>query len=224
LFTVALAGCATTAPAPRTAASQAEASQRLTDLNARNVLTEWQRRLEAHVARGGSADPTALAQMPSLRSQSVLRPGQIVFAATDIESFAAERDGYDAFGLLVGRQESTAGPRYVFIVGTVARSEYRSVAVADIRAVAMTVHNGDVGWDVGPADAHALALYRQHADGAAAVRFPAGHDRFRLVDCAPAVCVEELRSGARWVLPTAVSDATGARTTARAPIPAAGTR
>lgn len=165
-----------------------------------------------------------LAQMPSLRSQSVLRPGQIVFAATDIESFAAERDGYDAFGLLVGRQDSTPGLRYVFIVGTVARNEYRSVAVADIRAVAMTVHNGDVAWDVGPGDPHALALYLQQADGAAAVRFPAGHDRFRLVDCVPAVCVEELRSGARWVLPTAVSNSTGARTTAHAPVPVAGTR
>ena len=32
------------------------------------------------------------------------------------------------------------------------------------------------------------------------LRFPAERDQFRLIGCDPGVCVEELRSGARWAL------------------------
>lgn len=190
----------TSAPSPRAAAKQAAATPDLSETAGRNVVAEWQRQLEAYLASSGSVDPALLAQLPALRSPAVRRPGQIVFAATDIESFAAERDGFDAFGLLVGKLDTAAGPSYVFIVGTVARSEYRAVVVADVRAVALAVRDGKVAWEVGPSDPRALALYRQDIDRTTAVRFPADRDRFRLIACAPEVCVEEPRSGARWTL------------------------
>jgi hypothetical protein len=141
-----------------------------------------------------------LAQLPALRSPEVVRPGQIVFAATDIEALATERDGFDAFGLLVGRQDAAPVSRYVFIVGVVVREEYRPVALADIRAVSMSVRNGVVTWDTGPGDTLALRRYVQGLDATSVLRFPNVHDSFRLTDCPPATCVEELRSGAYWTL------------------------
>lgn len=216
LLVIALAGCVTSAPSPRAAAKQAAATPGLSDLSGRNVVAEWQRRLEAHIVSAGSADPAVLAQLPALRSPAVLRPGQIVFAATDVDSFVAERDGFDAFGLLVGKQDTAAGPRYVFVVGTVVRSEYRAVAVADVRAVALSVRDGKVAWEVGPSDARALALYRQDIDRTTAVRFPADRDWFRLAACTPAMCVEEVRSGSRWTLSAAATDATVVQTSPQA--------
>jgi hypothetical protein len=216
LLAVALGGCVTSTPSPRAAAKQAAATPDLSELAGRNVVAEWQRQLEAFLASNGSVDPALLAQLPALRSPAVRRPGQIVFAATDIESFVAERDGFDAFGLLVGKLDTGANLGYVFIVGSVARSEYRAIAVADVRAVALTLRDGNVAWEVGPSDPRALALYRQDTDRTTAVRFPADRDRFRMVACAPDVCVEELRSGARWTLSMGAGAATRAPTAVQA--------
>ena len=205
VMAVLLNGCATYAPRPATNAAPHD----LPDATASGVVAEWQRRLGQHVAEAGSGDPAVLAQLPSLRSSAVMRPGQIVFAATDVESFVAERDGYDVFGLLVGKQDSSAGPRYVFIVGTVERHDYRSVAVADMRLTAMSVRNGVASWQTGPTDEQALDRYRKSADPSAAVRFPADRDQFRMNACPPGVCVEEIASGARWsiYLDTSVASA-----------------
>jgi len=114
LLAMLLNGCATYAPRPAAPASGGH----MPNAAAMNVITEWQYRLGQHIAQAGSGDPSVLSQMPGLRSSAVLRPGQIVFAATDVESFVAERDGYDVFGLLLGKHDSAAGPRYVFVVGT----------------------------------------------------------------------------------------------------------
>jgi len=141
-----------------------------------------------------------LSQMPGLRSSAVLRPGQIVFAATDVESFVAERDGYDVFGLLLGKHDSAAGPRYVFVVGTIERGNYRSIAVADLRVAAMSVRNGVATWQTGSSDDASLARYRKGADPSAAVRFPADQDQFHMSPCPQGICVEERVSGARWTL------------------------
>jgi hypothetical protein len=158
---------------------------------AMSVIAEWQRRLAQHVAAAGSGDPAVLAQMPGLRSPAVLRPGQIVFAATDVEAFVAERDGYDVFGLLLGRQDSPAGQLYVFVVGTVERRNYRSIGVVDIRLAAMTVRNGAAQWQTSSSEAASLTQYRQSADPTAAVRFPADRDQFRMTACPQGLCVEE---------------------------------
>jgi hypothetical protein len=196
LLALLLNACATYAPRPAAPASGGH----MPDATAVSVVTEWQRRLEEHVAQAGSGDPSVLSQMPGRRSSAVLRPGQIVFAATDVESFVAERDGYDVFGLLLGKHVGANGPLYVFVVGAVERRNYRSVAVADLRVTAMSVRNGVVTWQTGSSDDASLALYRNSADPSAAVRFPADKDQFRMAACPQGVCVEERISGARWTL------------------------
>lgn len=196
LLAMLLNGCATYAPRPTAPASGGP----MPDATAVTVITEWQRRLGQHVAQAGSGDPSVLSQMPGLRSSAVLRPGQIVFAATDVESHVAERDGYDVFGLLLGKHVGATGPRYVFVVGTVERRNYRSVVVADLRVAAMSVRNGVTTWQTGSSDDISLARYRNSADASAAVRFPADQDQFRMSACPQGICVEEQVSGARWTL------------------------
>jgi hypothetical protein len=164
------------------------------------VIATWQARLEQHIAAAGDGDPAVLSQLPARRTQAVARPGQIVFAATDVEAYVPERDGFDVFGLLLGKQNTAAGPRYVFIVGAIQREAYWPVAIADIRIAAMSVKAGVTTWETGPGDTEALVRYRRNADTTTALRFPAERDQFRLIGCDPGVCVEELRSGARWAL------------------------
>jgi hypothetical protein len=195
LTAAALSGCAIYSP-PATSAKVHE----LPEATARAVIATWQARLAEHIANAGDGDPAILSQLPGLRSPAVARPGQIVFAATDVEAYATERDGYDVFGLLLGKQGTAAGPRYVFVVGAVERQDYWPVAVTDIRIAAMSVKGGVATWETGPANADALMRYRKTAETSIAVRFPAEHDQFRLVGCDPGVCVDELRSGARWAL------------------------
>jgi hypothetical protein len=196
LLAVASAGCAVHSSPKASSAAVRE----LPDATSRAVIAAWQTRLEQHIASAGDGDPAVLSQLPVLRSPAVARPGQIVFAASDIDAHVPERDGYDAFGLLLGKQVTTAGPRYVFIVGAVQREEYWPVAVADVRIAALSVKAGIATWETGPSNVEALVRYRKDADRSTALRFPAEHDQFRLIGCDPGVCVEELRSGARWAL------------------------
>ncbi|MGE5713384.1 MAG: hypothetical protein ACM32F_05880 [Betaproteobacteria bacterium] len=196
LLAIAAGGCAVHTAPKATGAKVRE----VPEATSRAVFATWQARLEQYIAQSGDGDPAVLSQLPALRSPAVVRPAQIVFAASDIEAHVAERDGYDAFGLLLGRQNTAAGPRYVFIVGAIQREDYWPVALADVRVVALSVKAGIATWETGPADLDALLRYRKSADTSTALRFPAERDQFRLVDCEPGICVEELRSGARWVL------------------------
>ena len=195
LIVALLGGCVGYTPRPAMPAR----SHDLPDLTSSGVIGEWQRRLGQHVTDNGG-DPAVLSQLPGLRSSGVLRPGQIVFAATDVESFVPERDGFDVFGLLLGKVPGAGGPSYVFVVGEIERRNYRSVGVTDIRLAAMAVRDGTVSWQTGVSDREAIARYRTSADLSAAVRFPADQDQFRIVDCPQGVCVEERVSGARWML------------------------
>jgi hypothetical protein len=196
LLAVVLNGCATYVPRPPTNV----AAQALEETTSTRLIGEWQERVARHIALAGGGDPAVLSQLPGLRSPSVLRPGQIVFGANDIDSSVAERDGYDVFGLLVGKRNSVGGSRYVFIVGTVQRRNYRSVAVADIRVTTLSMHKGTTYWQTGDSDKQALARYRASADPATAVRFPADRDQFRMVACPDRICVDDMVSGARWSL------------------------
>jgi hypothetical protein len=190
-----LGGCAMRSPA-----HAAGSSGPLPETAARMAVAQWQQQLSEHVSRAGGGDPAVLSQLPVLRSRTAMRPGQIVFGVRDVDAFVPERDGYDVFGLLLGKVEAASGPAYVFIVGTVERGDYRSLSIADIRLAALSVNKGGMSWATGTSDAAALAAYRRAADTTTAVRFPADSDRFRLVSCAPAVCAEDAASGARWSL------------------------
>jgi len=206
LLAVASAGCAVHS-APKVSSAT---FRELPDATSRTVIATWQARLEQYIASAGDGDPAVLSQLPVLRSPAVARPGQIVFAVNDIDAHVPERDGYDAFGLLLGKQATTAGPRYVFIVGAIQREEYWPVAVADVRVAVLSVKAGIATWETGPSSVEALVRYRKDADRSTALRFPAERDQFRLVGCDPGVCVEELRSGARWALYSHVSTAPAA--------------
>lgn len=190
-----LPGCAATPAAqPRAApaASAGGASDRLLDT--------WEQRLAAYIDGPGFGDPGVLAQLPLLRTSAVPRPSQIVFAATDIDASAPERDGYDVVGLLIGKTEHAGEAHYVFVVGAIERNDYRPSAVTDIRLVVMTPRQGALVWQTGRADPQALARYLGRLAPAAAPRFPAAEDRFTMTPCADAICAVELVSGARWTV------------------------
>lgn len=180
----------------------------LPEPTARLVISEWQSRLSDRITRAGG-DPAVLAQLPVLRSPATARPAQIVFSVTDIDADVPERDGYDAFGLLLGKHADAANATwYVFVVGTVERRDYRPAGVVDVRLAAMTVADGTMVWKTGTSDSDELRRYRRTPLGSAGLPFPAESDRFRMKPCAPSVCVEEERSTARWTLyfdPTATA-------------------
>jgi hypothetical protein len=192
-----LAGCALHAPSRP---GQQARTPPVNETTGRTLVEEWQGRLAQYIDKQGRGDPAVLAQLPAVRSPAVQRPGQIVFGVTDVQASAKERDGYDVFGLLLGRRNSVQGPWYVFVVGALERRDYRAVSIADVRVVALSMKTGAVVWETGFSDTAALERYRKSADPSTALRFPADYDRFSLVDCAPGVCVEEARSGARWAL------------------------
>jgi len=188
-----LAGCA--APARRPTAARVNGSQMSTGSP---QFVEWQQDLGEYLMRAGAFDPAVLSQLPLLRSPATLRPGRIIFAATDIDAVVPERDGYDVFGLLVDKRPDPAGAWYIFIIGTIERRDFRPAVVTDVRAAAMAFRSGHVVWETGPDDPPALARYRQRADAAAVLRFPTDHDEFRILPCDAGICVEETGSGARW--------------------------
>lgn len=203
LLVAALAGCAYS----RRADIAASAAPELSDAEARGVVDQWQTNVGRYVTAGDHGGPAALARLPALRSPAVPRPGRIVFSALDVGASAVERDGHDVSGLLLGKPPGEAGSTYVFVVGTVERSEFRPVAVVDVRIALMSIRDGTVGWELGDGSSASLARYRAAADATVAPRFPADRDRFRLLDCPAAICVEETVSGARWVLPIATGAA-----------------
>jgi D-serine deaminase-like pyridoxal phosphate-dependent protein len=190
-----LAGCAVQAPPARVTPPPS-----LDETAGRTLVEAWQVRVEREVQSSGTADPAVLAQLPALRAQNVLRPGQIVYTATDVAAQFAERDGYDVAGLLLDRVAMGGTTWYVFVVGCVARREYRALGVVDLRMAALGVRDGRLEWRTGSADPGALARYRGALDPSAAPRFPSDYDRFRVVACPAGLCAEEGASGARWAL------------------------
>jgi hypothetical protein len=209
LLAAALGGCAYSARRD-TAAS---AARELSEAEARSAVVQWQTSVNRYVTSDDHGGAAALARLPVLRSPAVPRPGRIVFSALDVGASAVERDGHDVFGLLLGKPPGDTGATYVYVVGTVARSEFRPVAVVDVRIAVMSLGNGTVDWKLGDGSRASMARYRAAADPTAAPRFPADRDRFRLLDCPAAICVEETVSGARWVLPMATSAAPPASAT-----------
>ncbi len=188
-----LAGCA----APNYRARAVASEHAFVAGSEKTPLEQWQQQLAEHVMRSGG-DPAVLSRLPMLRAPGTLRPGRIVFAALDVDASVSERDGYDVFGLLLGKAQDPAGPWYVFVVGSIERREYRPVEVDDVRLAAVSIRDGVATWKTGPAAPLAVARYRQRVDASTVLRFPADRDEFRIAPCSEGVCAEEVRSGARW--------------------------
>jgi len=188
-----LAGCATPTYRPRAVVS----GHPFAAGSEKTPIEQWQQQLAEHVMRSGG-DPAVLSRLPMLRAPGTLRPGRIVFAALDVDASVSERDGYDVFGLLLGKAQEPAGPWYVFVVGSIERREYRPVEVDDVRLAAVSIRDGVATWKTGPAGPQAVARYRQRVDASTVLRFPADRDEFRIAPCSEGVCAEEVRSGARW--------------------------
>ena len=160
----------------------------------------WSRQLAHYVDSAGHGDPAALAQLPMLRSAPGLRPAQIVFRANDLAASQPGQNGFDLSGLLLGQQQRDGQTWYVFVVGAVARDDGRPVALTDVRLMAMSLQDGQAIWRSSAPDAQALRRYDDGRGALRVLRFPAENDRFALQPCAPAICVEEGHSGARWRL------------------------
>jgi hypothetical protein len=190
-----LAGCAARAPRSAPVAPELELSEAAGKL----IVAQWQKQLGNYIAQEGNGDLTVLGQLPALRSPG-LRPARITFGAIDIEASVPERDGFDVQGQLLGKQETTFGAWYVFIVGIVERGEYRPTTIADIRVAAMSGRESAMVWETGASDVQELRRYRHAANAALPLRFPADTDRFTMSSCAPGICVIEHGSGARWSL------------------------
>lgn len=195
LVVLLLGACAHRAPRPTTMPT----SPPLPDSQARALIDTWQQRLAEYIATAGSGDPAALARLPGQRASGTLRPARIIFGVLDLDARAAEADGFDVQGLLL----ATPGTQgYVFMVGIVQREGYRPKALVDLRPVTLQLQDGRIDWAVGDSDAQALARYRAAIDPTATLRFPADKDHFELVRCAPALCVDEQLTHARWSLPS----------------------
>jgi hypothetical protein len=164
------------------------------------LVGAWCRAVAAHVAQAGHGDPSVLSLWGLARTPATPRPAQIVFGATDLEASAPGRDGYDAFGLLLGRMPMGDAIGQVFMVGTVARADYRPGDIVDARPVVLWLQQGQLACRSGPPDDSALAMYRRQALRGGSLRFPGAHDRFALVRCDSGLCAEESVSGARWRL------------------------
>ncbi len=191
-----LQACATRATRPAPDAAEPP----LGEERARQVVAVWQQQLADYLDHAGGGDPSALARLAALRATGTLRPARIIVGALDIDAGVAERDGFDAQGLLLAPRPDARSEPYVFVVGIVRRAGYRPVAIVDIRLVALSMRGGRLEWTVGDGDPKALMSYRALLDSTVPLRFPADKDRFDLVPCAPRVCVSEQTSSARWSL------------------------
>lgn len=189
-----LAGCATRAPRPQAASDEPT----LEPAHTRQLIAAWQRALADYIDSAGHGDPAVLARLPGMRASGSLRPLRIGFGVLDLDASLAEADGFDVQGLLLDAPHAAG---QVFMVGIVQRQGYRPVALAELRPVAMRLHDGRIDWQVGDSDAHALARYRAGIDRSAPLRFPADQDDFELVRCGAQHCVAERHTQARWTLP-----------------------
>lgn len=193
LLALLLGACATRAPRPE----PATAPPALTELQAQQLVHAWQQQLADYLAQAGDGDPAALARLPAQRATGTLRPARITFGALDLDARLAEADGFDVQGLLLAARQAQG---YVFMVGIVQRDGYRPQALVDLRPVTMQLRDGQLSWSVGDGNAQALARYRAAIDPSVPLRFPADKDDFELVPCAPALCVAERQTQARWTV------------------------
>ncbi|MEJ2176273.1 MAG: hypothetical protein P8Y76_15665 [bacterium] len=193
MLLVGLAGCA-----PRSSQMVAAPPPGILDeYTAQTLVTLWQTQLCRYIAKQGGGDTGVLAELKSLRSRDVLRPARIRFGVIDVETGAGR---WDVQGVLVARQKRGVFVRYVFLVGIVGHSAYLASEIRDLRLVALSPLAETLVWETSARDRKAVERYRNTFGLAAASRFPAADDDFRMTASRERVAVQELRSGADWSL------------------------
>ena len=195
LLFVALSGCAT-----RWRRTDVAATAVLSERQVGELVAAWQGAVCRYVDREGDGDPAVLVATRVLRSPDVLRPARVIFGVLGVGGNPARSDGWDAQGLLVGRQASGGVDRYVFVVGIVARAGDLPVGIQDIRLVGLSAQSGTLKWETGPAEATAVQRYRDAFLGGGTIRFPGDTDSFRMIVGADRLSVREVSSGAEWWL------------------------
>jgi len=196
LMLVLLAGCATRST--QTAVTQPPAA--LDKATTARLVADWQRQLCRYIAERGGGEVAALAELPTLRSPSVLRPARIQFAVLNAEAKPPDEEGWDVQGVLVGTQKRGAFVRHVFALGIIAYNDNLPVSVEDIRLVSLAPLDGALLWEVSAAQPEAVARYRAVYRGEGPSRFPEHDDAFAMTASGSEISVRELRSGADWSL------------------------
>jgi len=196
LTLVLLAGCATRS----TQTAVVPAPGALDEVMTERLVADWQRQLCRYIAVQGGGDVAALAELPTLRPASVLRPARIQFAVLNAEAKPPDAEGWDVQGVLVGTNKRGPLVRHVFALGIVAYNDSLPVSVEDIRLVSLAPLDGALLWEVSAAQPEAVARYREAYRGAGPSRFPEYDDAFAMTASGSRILVRELRSGADWSL------------------------
>jgi hypothetical protein len=177
-------------------------------------LATWQTRLEEHVARTGHGDLNVL---------------RVADAASPVPMFnvlggAEPEDSIDHAGLLLGRRTAADRTWCFFLVATIEAWQINAIRLVAVSArpafdpgaspPGYDDHASDqrLDWRVGPADAHAFALYRQSiarfvVSPDPLARWTSGVDRFDLAGTGPQWRATHTPSGAVWTVDTAAATA-----------------
>jgi hypothetical protein len=202
LSLIVLSGCATrssqteAAPAPDT----------LAEAKVVQLISIWQEQLCRYIVQAGNGDDAVLAELRNLRSSNALRPARITFGVLNVGTDASERVGWDVQGALVGVQKRGVFIRYVFVVGIIRYDGDLPTKIQDMRLVGLAPLAGTLLWETSTAAPASVARYRQaFGSGASASRFPGDDDNFAMHTSADRVAVQEIRSGADWLLKVRVN-------------------
>jgi len=199
---IVLLGCA----ARSSQAEVAVAPDTLAESKVDQLISIWQEQLCRYIVREGNGDDAVLAELRMLRSSNALRPARITFGVLDVGADTPERDGWDVQGVLVGRQKRGVFIRYVFVVGIVGYHGSLPTKIQDMRVVGLSPLAGTLLWETSAAAPASVARYRQaFGRGASARGFPGDDDNFAMTASPDRVAVQEIRSGADWLLKVRVN-------------------
>lgn len=199
---IVLSGCAARSSQTEFAA----APDTLAEAKVVQLISIWQEQLCRYIVQEGNGDDAVLAELRTLRSSNALRPARITFGVLNVGADTSNHDGWDVQGVLVGMQKRGVFIRYVFVVGIVGYNGNLPTKIQDMRVVGLSPLAGTLLWETSAAAPASVARYRQaFSSGASANRFPGDDDNFALHASPDRVAVQEIRSGADWLLKVRVN-------------------
>lgn len=199
---IVLSGCAARSSQTEFAA----APDTLAEAKVVQLISIWQEQLCRYIVQEGNGDDAVLAELRTLRSSNALRPARITFGVLNVGADTSNHDGWDVQGVLVGMQKRGVFIRYVFVVGIVGYNGNLPTKIQDMRVVGLSPLAGTLLWETSAAAPASVARYRQaFSSGASANRFPEDDDNFALHASPDRVAVQEIRSGADWLLKVRVN-------------------